>query len=341
MTILVMQLLIITIKLLFSIYSTAGSDLLSPDRTKSESDGYVVFQKPYGCGCGKCSLNDFLDGYCSAPDTAIPFPSLDTMGLAEVDRDNIKAKLFDEFHKISKEFSELNEAVCKSLINRAVPLHKVAVLLQDLRAFPTHVIPNASLMGTQIDSITTDNTIHDVFDILWHHISFFNFQIIEHLVNHLGTDYDKVLLCKYKKNLDDYCSRNICECPSFSNPNRQQVSLVLKVEGLEQSTMHQLITFMTQLATALSIASHSLRMCAAEDGCKKFVFQVPLSVKDTVFPLRAECIRMLAKLGESMNKSVKITLLKCGFYLYKVGVYFFFLFFFALQIICFITASSD
>ena len=285
----------------------------------SETDsGYVVLQKPYDCGCGKCSYNDFLDGYCPSPNAASTFPCLDMAALSELEKDELEAKLLSDFHRISKEFSKLNEGLCDSFTGRGIPLKKVAVLLQDLRAFPPSTFANAPLLGTHIDMITTDNSIYDIFDILWLYISFFNYQITEHLVNHLGTDYDKVLLCRYKKNLDEYCSRSILECPSFSSPHRHQASFVLKVEGMNQYSIKELNVMMMRLTEILSIASHSLRLCRLEEGGKKIIFQVPLCVRDKVFPLSTECIRRLTMFGSSTNSPITITLVKCGLFLYKV-----------------------
>ena len=238
-------------------------------------------------------------------------------GLTGSEKEILRGRLLDDFQKISSEFSELNRTICESLTNREVPTQRVTVILQYLRAFSSST-SHAPLLGIHIDAITSENTIHDIFDILWNYISFFNYQITEHLIHNLGTDYDKVLLCKYKRNLDEYCNRNIFECPSYSTAYCHQAALVLKVEGIEQYSLKNLIVLMTHVSRALSILDHSLRLYSVEEGCVKLIFRVPFCVRDTAFPLSTECIGRLIHLGKSTNKPVTITLVKCGFYLYKV-----------------------
>ena len=298
---------------------TYNHDSQSSDASAASTD--VDRHTAYGCGCGKCSLNTFLDGRCPDPEkAATSFPYLKISALTESEKMILKGRLSEDFCKISMQFSEFNTAICESLINRKIPVQRVTRMLRDLRAFPPSS-SNAPLLGSHLDAITQDKTIDDIFDILAHYVSFFNFQITEHIVKNLGTNDDKVLLCDYKKKVDEYCNRNIFECPSYSTPHQEQAALVLKVEGIEQYSMKHLSMLISHVSRALSIANNSLRLCSVEEGCVKLNFQVPLCVKDSVFPLSTECIGRLMDLGKSMNKPVHITVIKCGFYLYKVSIH--------------------
>jgi len=297
---------------------SSHSGSLSSGTASANTDGDK--NRAYGCLCGKCSLNTFLDGMCpNTEKTATSFPYLKVSSLTESERMILRGRLYEDFCQISIEFSKFNTAICESFVDCKIPVLRVTRILRDLRAFSPS-LSDTPLLGTQIDAITPDKTIDDIFDILSHYVSFFNFQITEYLVTSLGTNKDKDLLCLYKAKLDEYCLRNIYECPSYSAPHPKQAALVMKVEGIEQYNMKHLSKLLLYVSRALAVSNHSLRLCSVEEGCTKLNFQVPEFVRDFVFPLKMECIEELMRIGRSEKKKpYYITMVKCGFYLYKVS----------------------
>ena len=250
--------------------------------------------------------------------TATSFPYLKVSSLTESEKMILRGRLFEDFCQISIEFSKFNTAVCESLVDRKIPVVRVTRILRDLRAFSPS-LSNTPLLGTQIDDISPEKTIDDIFDILSHYVSFFNFQLTEYLVNSLGTSQDKDLLHRYRAKLDEYCNRNIFECPSYSAPHPEQAALVMKVEGIEQYNMKHLSKLISYVSRALSVSYYSLRLCSVEEGCTKLNFQVPEFVRDVIFPLKTEYIEGLMGIERGLKKPFQISLVKCGFYLYKVS----------------------
>ena len=293
--------------------------LASPcSRTSSGSDVSTSKQDhkggpPFGCGCGRCNINNFLDGRCPKPERSLSsFPYLNTAAMKATDILILKGRLYDEFCLITREFSKFRTAICESLIDREIPVQKLIRVLRDLRAF-SHAHSDVPLLGSCWSEITAAKTIDDIFNITTDYVSFNNFQITEHIVDSLGTEQDKMLLSEYRKKRDEYCKRNIFECPSYSTLCVEETTLVMKVEGIEKYSMKHLAGLISYLSRALSIANHSLKLCTVEKGCVKLIFQVPQSIKDTIFPLHAE------NLAELMNGTLSVTLLKCGKWLYQVS----------------------
>ncbi len=225
----------------------------------------------------------------------------------------LKGRLYEDFCRITREFSKFRTAVCESLIDRNVPVQKLVRVLRDLRAF-SHVHTDTPLLGRCWPEISAAKSVDDIFDITTDYVSFFNFQITEHIVESLGTHQDKVLLSEYTKKRDEYCKRNIFECPSYSTLCIEEAILVMKVEGIEDYSMKHLAGLISHISRALSVESHSLTLCTVEKGCVKLMCQIPLCVQDSIFPLNN------ANLGELMDIGVGIKLLKCGRWLYQVSM---------------------
>jgi len=268
---------------------------------------------PFGCGCGRCNINHFLDGRCLKPEKSpSSFPYLNTVTMKETDVLILKGRLYEEFCLITREFSKFRTAICESLVDRGVPVLKLVRTLRDLKAF-SHAHNDVPLLGSCWETIADAKTIDDVFDITTDYVSFFNFQITEHVVDNLGTDLDKVLLCEYRKKRDEYCKRNIFECPSYSALKAEEPVLVMKVEGIEKYSMKHLSGLISYVSRTLAVANQSLKLCTVEEGCVKLIFQVPHSVKDNTFPLSHGVLLAI------MEMDVHIALMKCGRWLYQVS----------------------
>ena len=223
----------------------------------------------------------------------------------------LEGRLYNEFQLITKSFSRFNSAVCQSLIDRNKTVKELARVLRDLRAFqPSR--PDIPLLRDKFNEIKAAEDIDDVFDILADYVSFFSFHITEHIVESLGTSDDKRLLTEYKKKLEDYCKRNIFECPSYSAPKQGVAELVMKVEeGIEKYNMKHLAELISHVSKVISVSQHTLQLCSVEKGCVQLNFQIPDFVKYYIFPLLEEKIAGLKALG--------IILVRCDKWKYQVG----------------------
>ena len=297
--------------------STCNSDGQSSDTSTSHTRTNRT--QSFGCGCGNCSLNNFLDGRCPRPKKSLSsFPYLKTSGLKESEILILKGRLYEEFALITREFSKFNTAICESLIDREIPVQKITRVLRDLRAFSSS-FSNAPLLGSCWPSITASKTIDNIFNILADYVSFFNFQITDHIVDVLGTASDKLLLCEYREKVDEYCKRNIFECPSYSTLCHEEATLILKVEGIEKYNMKHLAGLVSHVSKALLVTNHTLKLCSVEEGCVKLNFQVPQCINDKIFPLNVDRIGRLMNIGKLMEMPVYISLVKCVKWLYNVS----------------------
>lgn len=287
-------------------YSASFSDQHSSDSTKEQK-----IRRAFGCGCGRCSLTTFLDKGCPEPVKSLSsFPYLQTQGLNHGEVMILKGRLYNEFQLMTRAFSKFNFSICMSLIYREVPVKMLARVLRDLRAFQPSEC-DSPLLRDRFEAIKGAEDIDEVFDILAEYVSFFSFHITEHIVESLGTKEDKKLLADYKGELEEYCKRNIFECPSYSTPKPGVADLVMKVEGIERYNLKHLAELISHVSKVLSVSQHTLQLCSVEKGCVQLNFQIPHFVKDKIFPLTTEQKRAFEK--------KEIISVRCEGWTYKVS----------------------
>ena len=157
-------------------------------------------------------------------------------------------------------------------------------------------------------------TISDIFPVLNDYFSFFNYQIIEHIINKLGTEDDKANLQKYKKDFNQYAKRRIFEClPEFGHViDADHADIFVKVDSqYKYWTVEQIQRFRHKLREMLCVSSQGiLHLCRIDEGCWQLMFQVPTFVQQEIFPLSREQEESLAAMG-----IIKFT---CGEYQFKV-----------------------
>ena len=150
------------------------------------------------------------------------------------------------------------------------------------------------------EELRTAKTIEAVLLVIKDYFSFFNY-MIEHIVNKLGTDQDKIELQNYKKEFDEYSKRRIYECsPVYGSVSKaNHAVLIMKLDSVyEKITVKELKKFEYRLGRIFCVSPQSvLRLCRVEEGCLQLIFQVPSFVQQEIFPLSSEQESALAAAG--------------------------------------------
>ena len=276
-------------------------------------------QRPsFGCGCGNCTFLSYIENGCPDP---IPktssFPHLDVSGLTHEQKQELRSRLRVESQDIMFKFQQLLSTVYESLRERKIGVKRLVTLLLSLGAFdPVSKDSQKPLLKTFFQELQNADSIEDVLWAIRDYFSFFNYHVIEHIVNGLGTDQDKVELQNYKKGFHEYSKRRIYECPPVFGPmsDGDHALLVLKVDSAyEQFTVEELENFRYRLSKVFGVSPQSvLRLFQVEEGCLQLIFQVPSFVQQEIFPLSSEQERALAAEG--------VTRLTCGDYQFAAKV---------------------
>ena len=107
-------------------------------------------------------------------------------------------------------FWRLHSRVYESLCERSVPVDKLVTHLLSLGAFdPVYKGSQKPALYTFFQDLQNAGSIERVLFIIRDYISFFNYHVIEHIVDGLGTDQDRVELQNYEKEFDEYSKRRV------------------------------------------------------------------------------------------------------------------------------------
>ena len=253
-------------------------------------------QYAYGCGCEeRCSLIDIASGRCPSPkSTTSLFPSLVAENLSESEKELVSGHLYSEFCQISRKYASLTSSIRKSLKERKITPAQLADKLMDLNGLiPLHRGTKQPLLEDRLPEITKAVSTDEIFIVLKEYTSFFNHEIIEYIVEELGTEEDKAKLEQYKEDFIEYCKRQVFECPFYSQSKKSSkfVDLVMKVDSdsiIKPYTMKALQVFRTQVAKLLQVTKHTLHLFSIQEGCFQVTFQIPHILKAVIFPLNAE-----------------------------------------------------
>ena len=276
-------------------------------------------QRPsFGCGCGNCTFHSYIENGCPHP---IPktssFPCVNVSRLTPEQQRKLRSRLRVESQEIMFKFQQLLSIVYKSLCEQKVSVDTLVTHLLSLGALdPVSKQSQKPLLQTYFQELQNAGSIENVLWVIRDYFSFFNYRVIEHIVNGLGTDQDKVELKDYKKDFSQYSKRRIFECPPVYGPmsNADHTDLVLKVDSAyDQFTVEELDNFEYKLSRIFGVSPQSvLRLCRVEEGCLQLIFQVPSFVQQEIFPLSNEQESALAAEG--------VIRLTCGDYQFAAKV---------------------
>ena len=286
---------------------TIYSDCTSPHPSEGSQ------KTPFGCGCGKCTFFSFIERGCPTPiPSASSFPYLDLSGLTHEQQQELKGKLQFESREIVIRFQELVSATIQSLVARNVSKEELLTHVMALGVFNSVYEGQSSLRHR---SFTFADNVPDIFLSLSDFFSFFNYQVIEHIIRSLGTEEDKAKLQRYKEDFNQYAMRRIFECPPEFGPvsDADHADIFVKLDShYDDYTVAEIEVFRHKLSKILRASSESaLRLCRVEKGCVQLIFQVPSFVQQKVFPLCRKQEITLAAMG--------VIRLTCGEYQFLVN----------------------
>ena len=272
--------------------STTGQKKI-PHTTSSESECQKQEQR-------RSPIEQPWTSYYSLDPEKFLYPFLDTKGLTEYDFNNLQGRLTNEYMNITSRYSTLYRDIHSSLTKRGVTPKQLAGVLMELSAFALRKSDSKKpLLEECLDEIENAEDNQTAFKILRPYGSFFDCHVIKHIVNsELCTTDDKQKLQEYINELDDYCQRNVFECPHYSTIDPKFTSLVVKVDDIitTKFTMKALHAFCAKIAETLTLKGHTPRICSVEDGCLQFTCQIPPFIKEEIFPLSHQQEERLRKL---------------------------------------------
>jgi len=273
------------------------------------------------CGCGKCTVNSFLQTGCPKPSPVLQgfLPHLNVDGLSEKVQIIRRGKLYLEYEQICATFTSLTTKLMKSLTDRGVTVESVTQVLQSIPAFnPPHT--HTPLLAPQLSTLK-DKSLYHLLAFVGNLPSFANFSLLEQLISKLGSEADRQEMENYKSLFGEYCKRGVFECPSFYEPDDSPdfCDLVLKVDKeFSKLTLDRLMMYIDWLCSIFMITKASLLLVSISksENCHvemvypqlskevELVCRLSTVVKEEIIPL--------SPTHEDILKSAGILEVHCG-----------------------------
>ena len=136
--------------------------------------------------------------------------------------------------------------------------------------------------------------------VIGNYCSFFNFHMLEHIINKPRTRQDKKNLSYYWEDFDQYAKRHVFGCPSEVGTVSEGLASIFVTldQTFEGFTVRILELFVENLRNVFKISGGTVfKLCRVEPGSLKLTFQVPYSMLQEIFPLSDQQEGALSHLG--------------------------------------------
>ena len=232
----------------------------------------------------------------------LTFPCLNLKEMTKEQKRQLHQRLYAESMDMIQKFQDLFSATTESLKQRKISVQEIVCHLVGLGPRPpAYKDLNLPTFRRKLPELTNAKTVHAAMLVIGNYCSFFNYYMIEHIINKLGTRQDKKNLEKYKKEFSEYAERHVFECPSevgtVSEGLAKMVVTLTLDKTYDEYTMSYLDLFVSDLRKILNISSSAMfKLCHIARGSLRLTFQLHHSMID-IFPLTREQEAELAKLG--------------------------------------------
>ena len=270
-----------------------------PRRDDDESSAAAGFMCPH---CHKCTVEQyFSEEGCSMkpPDTKMLFPYLNMDALVEDDRASLEMRLKNETRRIIKKFSNFTISTMKSFVERNESLEEIIYVVLSLKAFTAPNIGIKFFEKEDIKEIQAATSIVDLFTVLLNYSSFFNYHIIEHLIDHHGSADDHKRLEDYVSDFKIFCQRSVFQVPpevyGNSGQKRGRRFIVMCTEGV--TTLVGVQEVRDRIALTFGLKPLSLKLQTIKKGSVELHFLIPAAVAKHIFPVHPSQHSALNEMG--------------------------------------------
>ena len=178
---------------------------------------------------------------------------------------DLEARLTTEAEAIRKEFALLCWRARDSFEQRNIKPRTLASALLDLTVHEDSP-DSSSLLKEEEEALMRAESVHDTFDVLRPHMNFFNYEILQFLIEGKGSKEDKSALAKFLKNFKEFCKRHVFEVPFsvYSNGHNS-----VSENTIRQQQLHVKITERFKSALLIKTSSESVQSMSDSVHIKK------------------------------------------------------------------------
>ena len=258
-------------------------------------------REEFRCPCGKCDLISYLDKGC--PKSAShSYPYLPLDHLSDDDKEDLIQKLSDDTANIIKHFADLLMNTCVSLKTRQITVAQLTNAALSLGAYESQSNPSPLLEGDEA-KLRGSTNLDDAFIVLRKHVSFYNYEVLGHIIEHLGAPEDKENLASFCSKFEEFCQRKLFEVSprAFSSSSDQSGrSFVILVTKNMFGKLSEVKNVQRRVASILGLKSSTLRLKKIDISSVILVVSIPMKISNNIFPLEQDTINELKECGYTL-----------------------------------------
>ena len=200
------------------------------------------------------------------------------------------------------QFQDLFASTRASLRQRNVPVAELIEHLDCLGSIkPTYKDTNLPALRQQLPKLENAKTADDIMSVIKNYCSFFNYRMVEHIINKFGTEKDKDSLTCYKEEFKTYAECCVISCPmevcTTEDDNHSKMFVVID-DSFENCTPSHLHIFIGHIRKVLKLSSQTvLNLYNIDPGSIKLTFGMSTLVQRLTFPLSCQQEYELESLG--------------------------------------------
>ena len=221
------------------------------------------------------------------------FPHINEIASDKEQEKLLKERLQIDTKDIMAKFYILINKLFNSLEDQDLPPEKLETHLRKL---------------LQTEKLLISN-VKDAQRIIEKNSSFYNYHLVEHMIELIGTERDKQALQKYIASFTHYAQRRVFECPAKLTTQARtpgDVKLIIKLDTDCYFKAAELKKFQKMFFKILELPLTVPRLECVKKGCFKITFLIASYIKETTFPLTPDQKTALVEL--------KVIRLVCGKY---------------------------
>ena len=206
--------------------------------------------------------------------------------MSEAEQDKAKKQVVGENHEIQMAYSCLILNLQSSYKKCNVPPDEIILCIE---GYIHKLIDESSTSNPQVwlyQELRSAKTIMDVFGVISWNTSWFNFLLLEAVVEVTGNEVEQSLLREYlNKELVPYLERSVLQ-----NSASDSVSLYLKVLDDIKFSGRNIHALQEKIAKLLSVPS--LEFEAVSEGCVQLMFSIPKALFEC-YPIESSLHRYI------------------------------------------------
>ena len=232
---------------------------------------------------------------------AIPNPII--AELSSDDQEDLTAQMEELKFNIHKEFLKVQNKLMESMTNRVSPASLVMTLKSHCTVYPASKSRNASILKEHMKELSDAKEVQDVFSIICPFFCYYNYEMLQVIIDVHGTEEDKKNMQQYLQNFSEYCKKipcvefhDKCDPPAqpakSSKPPRTKVKFMLEIE-MDSLKGEDIKRIQRNIAKILGIKSSVLYLQHVESGSLIITFIVPTFLVGHLFTLIYDSISTL------------------------------------------------